>query len=51
MKYKVTFVLETNKLPSKWFQPILDEVLCARESISDCSFKLIKEETDGGSER
>ena len=51
MKYRITFVLETNKLPSKWFQPILDEVLTNREHITDASWKLIKEETDVGSEK
>lgn len=50
MRYRITFELETYKLPSKWFQPILDEILTSKERIYNCQFKLIKEEEDGGSE-
>ena len=50
MKYRITFDLETFKLPSKWFQPILDEVLTSKEFISNVQFKLIKEEEDVRSE-
>ena len=49
MKYRFTFDIETHRLPAKWFQPILDEVLNSKEKITNCSWKLIKEETDGGS--
>ena len=50
MKYRFTFEVETYKLPAKWFQPILDEVLTSKERITNASWKLIKEEDDGGSQ-
>ena len=49
MRYKISFELETLKLPSKWFQAILDDVLTAKERVYNVQFKLIPEKTDGGS--
>ena len=47
MKYQISFELDTHKLPSKWFQQILDEVLTAHERVSNVKWKLIKEKEYG----
>ena len=47
MRYKISFELDTHKLPAKWFQQILDEVLTAKERVHNVKWKLVKEETRG----